>query len=287
MDICASYWMDLTTDYVRLVPGGNVVRHPWGSPVFPTIQEAIDAAQDDDLLALGPGVYREQVRFAGKAIVIQSASDAAILEAPGEVAVSFGQDDASGCLLRNVIIRNSLIGILVACGSPTITNVTVVGNEVGVQALAGASPCISDSILWANAQDDLDGCEARYSCIGRADEGEGNFSIDPLFVNPESGDYHVRSERGRYWASHDLWVLDDLTSPCVDAGDPTADFSREPVPNGGRLNVGAHGGTAFAAMSEMPVNVDMDADGVIDVSDLELFLDLWEYYAAPGPSVCR
>jgi chitinase len=45
-------------------------------------------------------------------------------------------------------------------------------------------------------------------------------------------------------------VLDKVSSPCLDAGDPNSDYSDEPIPNGGRINLGAYGGTAYASLSE-------------------------------------
>jgi hypothetical protein len=83
----------------------------------------------------------------------------------------------------------------------------------------------------------------------RAREGVGHLSEDPLFVDLAGGDYHLRSERGRYWPEQDVWVLDHRTSPCIDAGDPATDASSEREPNGDRVNLGAHGGTAFASLS--------------------------------------
>jgi len=62
------------------------------------------------------------------------------------------------------------------------------------------------------------------------------------------------------------------------------------LPNGGRLNVGAHGGTAYAEKSEMPFDVDVNRDGVVDESDRNLFLYLWEKQMAsqsPGVAVRR
>jgi predicted outer membrane repeat protein len=44
------------------------------------------------------------------------------------------------------------------------------------------------------------------------------------------------------------WVLDSVTSPCIDAGDPDYDYTNEPVPNGGRINMGAYGNTKQASM---------------------------------------
>jgi hypothetical protein len=44
-------------------------------------------------------------------------------------------------------------------------------------------------------------------------------------------------------------VLDEVTSPCVDGGDPNAPADQERTPNGGRINMGAYGGTPYASMS--------------------------------------
>jgi hypothetical protein len=38
-------------------------------------------------------------------------------------------------------------------------------------------------------------------------------------------------------------------SPAIDAGDPAMDYSNEPMPNGGRINIGAYGNTSGAALS--------------------------------------
>jgi len=216
---------------------------------FATIQRAINVAMPGDVIGVYPGVYREGIRFLGKAITVQSIGDAAVIEARNGFAVSFyGEGPAT--VLRNFVIANSHIGLFYSYGAPTITNVTVVGNVYGAQAFGtGAGPRISNGIFWDNILDDLSGCQATYSCVQRFNPGKGNFSEDPLFVDAGNGDYHLRSARGRYWPEHDVWVLDEVTSPCIDAGDPAADFSKEPEPNGGRLNVGAYGGTAYASRS--------------------------------------
>ncbi len=238
---------------------------------FATIQKGIDSAQDGYqpvppprrgpavlatpampvTILVYPGVYREAINFLGKAVTLQSAEDAAILEAPEDFAVSFYMGEGPESTLKNFVIRNSFMGIFIAGSSPTITNVTVVNNKYGIDAYVGAEPNVSNSIFWHNRGDDLFGCQARHSCIQRGGQGEGNIDINPLFAGPDAGDYHLRSERGRYWPKHDVWVLDKVTSPCIDAGDPGADYSNELTPNGGRINMGAYGGTAYASMSEM------------------------------------
>jgi hypothetical protein len=73
--------------------------------------------------------------------------------------------------------------------------------------------------------------------------------VDPLFVDPRGGDHHLSSERGRYWPAFKLWVLDEATSPCIDAGDPADSYLLERKPNGGRIDVGAYGGTPYASLT--------------------------------------
>jgi len=63
------------------------------------------------------------------------------------------------------------------------------------------------------------------------------------------GDYHLMSKAGRWDPMAGAWVQDTLTSPCIDAGDPTWPVGLEPSPNGDRINVGAYGGTSQASIS--------------------------------------
>jgi hypothetical protein len=241
--------------YVDADRGRN--RNDGSSPssALKTIQKAIDLSKDGDVINVLPGIYRESIILAGKEITVQSAGDAAILESPGLIAVSCYNDST----LRNIIVRNSFIGILITDCSPKIHNVTVVGNEFGIEAYHESSPSIVNSILWDNSKSDLYGCQAIYSCIERGSEGEGNFSEDPMFVNTKNGDYHLQSERGRYWKEHDIWVLDYQTSPCIDAGDPEFVCTQERTPNGDLINVGAFGGTYYASMSEPPVTEEPES----------------------------
>ncbi len=97
----------------------------------------------------------------------------------------------------------------------------------------------------------------------------------PLFADPNNNDYHLKSKRGRYWPQYDLWALDSVTSPCVDAGDPNSDYSSEAMPNGARINMGAYGGTAYGSMSEWPLDGDLNFDKKIDSNDLSILTQEW------------
>jgi hypothetical protein len=279
---------------------------------FVTIQRGIEAAGDGDEVLVSPGVYCGPVSLGGRAVIVRSAADAAIIEEPNGFAVSFFMGEKADTVLRNFIIRDSYVGILCIHSAPTITNVTVTGNVYGGifvdpaaasyppftlptgTAAISTGPRVNNSIFWGNVESDMEGITGTYCCVGKSVPsyayfspvavsllGGGSFSSDPLFVDPEHGDYHLRSACGRYWPEHDVWVVDDVTSPCIDAGDPTADFIAERKPNGARLNIGAHGGTAWAEMSEPPFSGDVNGDGVFDDRDYQEFMDLWEQHVQP------
>jgi formylglycine-generating enzyme required for sulfatase activity len=97
----------------------------------------------------------------------------------------------------------------------------------------------------------------------------------PLFADANNDDYHLLSERGRYRATTDEWILDDVTSPCVDGGDPNIEPTEERMPNGGRINMGAYGNTAYASMSEWPLKHDSNFDGIVNMLDLARLVQEW------------
>jgi len=77
-------------------------------------------------------------------------------------------------------------------------------------------------------------------------------------------------------------VQDDVTSPCIDAGDPSSPIGFEPFPNGGRINMGAYGGTAEASKSyfgeplcETVIAGDINGDCKIDFTDLAFLSAHW------------
>jgi hypothetical protein len=241
------------TFYVDAANGNDHNNGSTPRTAFATIRKGIDAAADGGVIMVYPGLYLEEVNFSGKALTVQgvavSPDGVPVIWNPDDFAVSFYSGEGPDSVLKNFIIKDSFMGVFIADSSPTVSNLTIVGNKYGIEAYAGSEPDISNIILWDNTDGDLFGCQARYSCIERGSEGEGNISDDPLFADADNGDYHIRSERGRYWPRFDVWVLDKATSPCVDAGDPAVDVANEPMPNGGRINIGAYGGTTEASLS--------------------------------------
>jgi predicted outer membrane repeat protein len=112
--------------------------------------------------------------------------------------------------------------------------------------------------------------------------GPGNMDVDPLFANAADGDYHLDSQTGRWDADRSAWVRDNMTSPCIDAGDAMNAIMHEPFPNGGIVNMGAYGGTAEASKSWFGGEVcgviitgDLNGDCVVNLADVALIAVHW------------
>ncbi len=109
-------------------------------------------------------------------------------------------------------------------------------------------------------------------------DGGGNIGADPLFADPDNLDFHLRSQAGRFNSSQPYlpaWVADEVTSPCVDAGDPADDEGKEPAGNGSRVNMGYYGGTFQASRTSPPIDGDINGDGKVDVADLAIVGRHW------------
>ena len=99
---------------------------------------------------------------------------------------------------------------------------------------------------------DIQGGESGISVSGSRSTvtwGPGNINTDPQFASAGSGDYHLKSRAGRWDTAGRLFATDNLTSPCVDAGDPDIPIAFESYPNGGIINIGTYGGTTKASKS--------------------------------------
>ena len=249
------------------------------------VQDAIELAHHGDRVLVWPGVYNLQakpIQITNKEILVQSIGEAAVLRNPGDYAVSiYGVGNKT--ILRNFVICNSSIGIFINNGTPTLSNLTIADNVTyAIYAFNGMGSDISNCIFWNNHPDgDLAGCRAQYSCLSNnSSSGRGNIQANPHFADPNNFDYHLKSQRGRFLPpdpnQHCLFqaviIKDNVTSPCIDAGDPNIYPRAEPKPNGGRINMGAFGGTAWASLSVKPwlKAADLNQDGIVNLFDYAL-----------------
>ncbi len=205
---------------------------------------------------------------------------------------------------------------------PTLINCTFAGNSAnygggGISISHFSNLTVTNCIFWGNAADigpeirDIDSVtvSVTYSDVQGGWEGLGNIDADPLFVDsgrwvdandpnivvepnePNAvwfeGDYHLKSE-GWYWNSDvNEWDWDDVTSRCIDAGNPGSLLGDEPVTlyvdalnrfgENLRINMGAFGGTAEASIPpyDWAILGDLTNDGIVDFVDLAQWAENW------------
>jgi predicted outer membrane repeat protein len=185
------------------------------------------------------------------------------------------------------------------------------GNALSFQTLGLTQPSnvqAVNCILWDGSRSVLnsDGSTVviTYSSVQCGWPGEGNIDDDPCFANPGywadpndpnipgdpndpnavwiEGDYHLKSQAGRWDPKTKTWIKDDVTSLCIDAGDPMSPIIYESFPNGGRINMGAYGGTVEASKSyfgepvcEEIVAGDINGDCKVDFADFQIMSLHW------------
>ena len=166
-----------------------------------------------------------------------------------------GMDDSQGTRFRNCIFWSNTDSL----GSGEESQIKPIYNEY---------------------RDTFDNC-----CIqGWAGSGKGteNMGDNPLFVAPDRGDYHLKSQAGHWDDRMRSWVIDDVTSPCIDTGDPSSPIGPETFPNGGVINMGAYGGTTHASKSwfgrpscRTIIASDINGDCVVSLADFAVMAGNW------------
>ena len=172
-----------------------------------------------------------------------------------------------GMIANNIIAHNDSGilggGIMAWWGYPSIINNTIVNNRpsglhLEITPLYPWDPDygrpVLNNIIWQNEicmpldvyEEEYD---IRFNDIQGGWEGDGNIDVDPCFADTQNRDYHLKSEAGRWDPVSNSWVVDETTSPCIDAGDPESSVGDEPASNGDRINMGAYGGTPEASKS--------------------------------------
>jgi len=170
--------------------------------------------------------------------------------------------------------------------NPILTNCTISRNSAyrgGAIESYNSNVILTNCILWGDNPDELhvtgtipslSYCDVQGGWIGT-----GNIGVDPLFMDVANGDYHLRSQAGRWEAASKMWVQDEVSSPCIDAGDPGSDWTAELWPHGKQINMGALGGMSQASMysSDAGNIADLSNNGSVDYTDLMMFTNKWLY----------
>jgi hypothetical protein len=245
-DHCAGVFLGGSTDVVGNVIEHNVMLHPgygWGGGVLAvgTVRFSHNVIRFNSCHSYGAGVFVDE---GGEAwfdhdLIYGNSTDKHDKGGAG-IAVDDGAPGPSRAHLSLCTIANNT--------SPGTNG----GNGLYLDYNSFAE--VKDCIFWGNGDDFFAGAgsnflSVNYTLSQEAMPGTGNLSLDPLFADTASGNFRLRSQAGRWDDLMTTWVLDDVTSPAIDAGDPASPWSLEPEPNGGRINIGFDGNTESASKS--------------------------------------
>jgi predicted outer membrane repeat protein len=165
--------------------------------------------------------------------------------------------------------------------SVLVTNSIVMGNTSPQgRQLSVRNPSTTLTIAYSNIAGGQGRINVESGCT--LDWDAGNIDADPCFADPDNDDYHLKSQAGRWDPNNQLWIQDDVTSPCIDAGDPMSPIAWESFPNGGFVNMGAFGGTPEASKTYFGESVcdtiiagDINGDCQVNRADLEIMALHW------------
>jgi hypothetical protein len=215
----------------------------------------------------------------------------------------------TNCVIAHNTAGEGIGGVACTLGvGATISNCTIWGNSGGSTWGASGLGCwkgsatVTNSIIWANTspkgrdisvEDSVSTLTIAYSDVagGRAsihidggtlNWGEGNIEADPYFADPSYDDFHLKSQAGQWSPNSQLWIQDNVTSPCIDTGNPMSPIGLEPFPNGGFVNMGAYGGTSESSKSYFGEPIcgtivagDINGDCQVNRIDLEILALHW------------
>jgi parallel beta-helix repeat protein len=174
ISLCAVVFLSITPCFAQ-----NTIHVPADQP---TIQGAIDVANNGDTVLVAPGTYFENINFKGKAITVTSSAGAAqtIIDggAKGSVVI-FHTGEGPSSVLNGFTLQNGAGydpisgyaggGINISSASPTITNNAVQHNTAcegpGVYVAFG-SPLIQGNSITNNSPSLFSGCGGAGLWIG-------------------------------------------------------------------------------------------------------------------------
>jgi len=157
----------------------------------------------------------------------------------------------------NSIVGSQKDGIIFEIGQGLETGYqTIVQNNIIVNSDNYGINNLSNNHIFIINNNDIFNCNNGYY---NNTSSSTDIHLNPLFDtgistnDPNLVDLHLKSEYGRWDGI--TWVIDSVTSPCIDAGLLASGYDNEPLPNGNRANIGVFGNTIEASKSSNPLSI--------------------------------
>ncbi len=168
---------------------------------------------------------------------------------------------------------------LISSNQTTMSNNTISNNTAhfyggGLYSCNNSAIKVVNTILWADSSArnseiylENDSIAISFSDIQGGWEGSWNNNMNPLFVDPENGDYHLQEG-----------------SPCIDAGDPNSPFDPDStISDMGALYFYQGGGNGISIIADPidpPIIVSQGSSFnyygyLINTTDTDLTTDVW------------
>ncbi|NQU05243.1 MAG: choice-of-anchor D domain-containing protein, partial [Calditrichaeota bacterium] len=257
---------------------------------FETIQEAIDEAENGDVVLVHPGTYTENINLLGKEITVGSLFvttgqeeyiDSTVIDGDGAgIVVRMRNNETANTRISGFTLTNGEAsyggGLYINAADPSLDHLLVVGNHVsrwgaGIYCTSDASPTISHVTVTNNTAESGNGGIHVYNggtatidnsiFFGNAPAGRPN-GMTVTYTDMQGGyagagnintnPLFADSDNGNYHLSDE--------SPCIDTGDPDAD----PDPDETRVDMGCF---YFDQPEEPNINVSPDS---LDFGDVEI-----------------
>ncbi|RKY05866.1 MAG: hypothetical protein DRP66_09960 [Planctomycetota bacterium] len=253
----------------------------------------IISGETSDCIIEGLTIRNADSGYWGGAVICESASptirNCIIVNSKGRYGGGIGYYQSDALLLNCTIVNNhcdfSGGGIFIDNSNVTIRNCIIWQNRLDDPENSNGPQIALEyhsnaSVSYCNTEDGLLGTSAIESTLSWL---QGNIDNEPKFASfdtdaePDTWDFRLQSQFGRWDNNTTQWITEADTSQCIDAGDPNSNWTEELWPHGGKINIGAYGGTPQASMSASQLGniADLDHNDTVSTSDFAILAESW------------
>jgi len=270
----------LAITFVNIVSAATIRVNMDGEGDYSSIQEAVNAAKEGDIVMVDPGTYKESVTIDKKITLIGSGPGATAIYTTAGNAVTFEEGSGEASIIGFSITSAGENGIYCDYNTSSgISNCVISGGRNGIYCNSDSKAGISNNVIIGCGSNGVETYFSSPSIANNIIVENGGYGITKIDYGQESptSSYNDfwNNVRGEYGGNEsDIMIgtgnisLDPLFvdpgvdfhlregSPCIDAGKPGFAYLD---PDGTRNDMGAYGGP-YAAISSLlgPVVTELE-----------------------------